>query len=293
MGRSESSAPSIRPICSGTAVVKSWGNLAVKSCLLTCVAFSTALWGQAPDSNQSGATPDPPATTASPVQPNQTTRDARSDDTYIIGDDDVLAVSVWNEANISKEIPVRSDGKISLPLVGEVLAAGRTPPQLEQEIATRLRGFITDPQVTVIVEQMNSQKFNIFGQVGTAKSASGGPSRNSLAPHRFTESKRCGAQRSLNFRRANHRCYPSTLSRRIHSRTYGGQLRNSIFRSWQSRRNRTDGKSTSLHLCQIEDHDAHSIFDTLPEFLDTTGADPPDETQDHPRPVGFCFNSKH
>jgi polysaccharide export outer membrane protein len=50
--------------------------------------------------------------------------------------------------------------------VGEVLAAGRTPPQLEQEIATRLRGFITDPQVTVIVEQMNSQKFNIFGQVG-------------------------------------------------------------------------------------------------------------------------------
>jgi polysaccharide export outer membrane protein len=166
MGRSESSAPSIRPICSGTAVVKSWGNLAVKSCLLTCVALSTALWGQAPDSNQSGATPDPPATTASPVQPNQTTRDARSDDTYIIGDDDVLAVSVWNEANISKEIPVRSDGKISLPLVGEVLAAGRTPPQLEQEIATRLRGFITDPQVTVIVEQMNSQKFNIFGQVG-------------------------------------------------------------------------------------------------------------------------------
>lgn len=48
-----------------------------------------------------------------------------------------------------------------------------------------------------------------------------------------------------------------------------------------------------LHLCQIEDHDARSIFDALPEFLDTTGADPPDKTQNHPRTVGFCFNSKH
>jgi len=166
MGKSDSSAYSIRRLWLGTAVVKSWGNLALKSCLLTFVAFSAPVWGQTADSNQSGIAPDPVTTNASPDQPNAATRSARHDETYIIGDDDVLSINVWKEPEISKQIPVRSDGKISLPLVGEVLAAGQTPPQLEQEIATKLRGYITDPQVTVIVEQMNSQKFNIFGEVG-------------------------------------------------------------------------------------------------------------------------------
>ena len=62
-------------------------------------------------------------------------------------------------------VPVRSDGKISLPLVGEVQAAGQTPLKLEQEIAARLKNYIGEPEVTVIVQQINSQKFNILGQV--------------------------------------------------------------------------------------------------------------------------------
>lgn len=166
MGNHKTSANSPGPKWLGKAIMKSLGSLALKSCLVTCVAFSAALWGQAADSNQSGAATDPAATTASPAQPDPAAKGPHADDTYIIGDDDVLAVNVWKEPEISKQIPVRSDGKISLPLVGEVLAAGRTPPQLEQEITTRLRGYIADPQVTVIVEQMNSQRFNIFGQVG-------------------------------------------------------------------------------------------------------------------------------
>jgi polysaccharide biosynthesis/export protein len=87
------------------------------------------------------------------------------DDSFVIGNDDVLAINVWKEPDISRSIPVRSDGKISLPLVGEVQATGRTPLKLEQEIAAKLKNYISEPEVTVIVQQINSQKFNILGQV--------------------------------------------------------------------------------------------------------------------------------
>lgn len=84
---------------------------------------------------------------------------------YTIGIDDMLAINVWKEQELTRSVPVRPDGKISLPLVGELQAAGRTPVQLEQEIATKLHGFMTDPEVTVIVQQSNSQKVNVLGQV--------------------------------------------------------------------------------------------------------------------------------
>ena len=87
------------------------------------------------------------------------------DDTYVIGVDDVLAINVWKEPEVSRTVPVRSDGKISLPLAGEVQASGNTPRKLEQEIAAKLQSFITGPEVTVIVEQIKSQKFNVLGQV--------------------------------------------------------------------------------------------------------------------------------
>jgi polysaccharide biosynthesis/export protein len=84
---------------------------------------------------------------------------------FVIGNDDVLAINVWKETDLSRSIQVRSDGKISLPLVGEVQAAGRTPLQLEQDIATKLQNYIAKPEVTVMVEQINSKKYNILGQV--------------------------------------------------------------------------------------------------------------------------------
>jgi polysaccharide biosynthesis/export protein len=86
-------------------------------------------------------------------------------DTYVIGVDDVLAINVWKEPDVSRTVPVRSDGKISLPLAGEVQASGETPLQLEKLLATKLQSFISEPEVTVIVSEVKSQKFNILGMV--------------------------------------------------------------------------------------------------------------------------------
>lgn len=145
--------------------MNSWRNRAIKTSLLTVVAFCGSLWGQVAASHQTDSEPSTAATAVSATQPEQSSRNTHTGDSYIIGDDDVLSINVWKEPDLSKQIPVRSDGKISMPLAGEVQAAGRTPSQLEQEITTRLRSYITDPQVTVIVLQINSQKFNILGQV--------------------------------------------------------------------------------------------------------------------------------
>ena len=87
------------------------------------------------------------------------------DEKYVIGNDDMLAISVWKEPDLTKSVPVRSDGKISLPLVGEMQATGKTPMQLEGEITEKLKSFITVPVVTVIVQQVNSRKFNVLGEV--------------------------------------------------------------------------------------------------------------------------------
>jgi polysaccharide biosynthesis/export protein len=87
------------------------------------------------------------------------------DDSFQMGPDDVLAINVWKEPEISRSVPVRSDGKVSLPLVGEVQASGQTPKQLEAEISKKLASYISEPEVTVIVQQIKSQRFNILGQV--------------------------------------------------------------------------------------------------------------------------------
>ena len=130
------------------------------------IVLSGSLLAQVPAPSQAngglpaGAVADSPPTPLAPLGSKP------HDDSFVIGNDDRLAINVWKEPDLTRTIPVRSDGKISLPLAGEVQAAGRTPLQLEQEIGTRLKNYITEPEVTVIVEQINSQKFNILGQVG-------------------------------------------------------------------------------------------------------------------------------
>jgi polysaccharide export outer membrane protein len=127
--------------------------------LAALALFCGALSAQAPASG--GEVP-----AAASTQPSEATGAKPHDDSFIIGANDVLAINVWKEVDLSRSIPVRSDGRISLPLVGELQAAGKTPLQLEQDIAGRLKNYITDPEVTVMVEQINSEKFNILGQVG-------------------------------------------------------------------------------------------------------------------------------
>lgn len=86
-------------------------------------------------------------------------------DDYIIGSDDVLAINVWKEPDLSRTVPVRPDGKITLPLVGDIGASGNTPKQLQTNIEQDLSKYISKPAVTVIVQEAKSHKFNIVGQV--------------------------------------------------------------------------------------------------------------------------------
>lgn len=91
---------------------------------------------------------------------------ARTEDpNYSIAPEDVLTIDVWKEPEISRTVPVRRDGKISLPLLNDLQAAGLTPTQLGAEIVEKLRATIVHPQVTVIVAQMSSLRIYILGQV--------------------------------------------------------------------------------------------------------------------------------
>jgi polysaccharide export outer membrane protein len=89
------------------------------------------------------------------------------DKSYVIGAEDVLYIHVWKEDALSKTIPVRMDGNISLPLIHQIKAAGLTPPQLEEAIVRRLREFYENPNVSVTVMEANSFKVYVSGQVKT------------------------------------------------------------------------------------------------------------------------------
>ena len=88
-------------------------------------------------------------------------------DKYVIGPEDVLSIHVWKEDALTRQVPVRSDGKISLPLIDEVQAAGLTPLQLKEKLTVRLKEFIDNPSVSVIVTEANSQKVYVSGEVKT------------------------------------------------------------------------------------------------------------------------------
>ncbi|MGA9508882.1 MAG: polysaccharide biosynthesis/export family protein [Candidatus Sulfotelmatobacter sp.] len=84
---------------------------------------------------------------------------------YVIGPDDTLRISVWKEPDMSVTLPVRPDGKISMPLLDDVQAAGMTPMQLGASIRDKLKKYIEDPRVTVVVTAMNSQRIYVLGEV--------------------------------------------------------------------------------------------------------------------------------
>jgi len=117
---------------------------------------------------QDTTTPPPAGNTATPPatapKPSPAAAGVRSD-AYVIGAEDVLSIYVWKEPDMSKSVPVRPDGMISLPLVGEVKAAGYTPVQLQDVLAEAMKKYISEPQVTVVVEKVDSLNFNIVGEV--------------------------------------------------------------------------------------------------------------------------------
>src|SRR3989441_6424779 len=84
---------------------------------------------------------------------------------YVIGADDNLHISVWKEPDLTNTLPVRPDGKISMPLLNDVQAAGLTPMQLATSLTEKLKKYLADPRVTVAVTQMTSQRFYVLGEV--------------------------------------------------------------------------------------------------------------------------------
>lgn len=84
---------------------------------------------------------------------------------YVIGADDVLKISVWKEPDLTETLPVRPDGKISMPLLNDVQAAGLTPLQLKESLTDKLKKYISDPRVTVVVTAMNSRRVFVTGEV--------------------------------------------------------------------------------------------------------------------------------
>lgn len=90
---------------------------------------------------------------------------AANNSTYLIGPDDTLHVAVWKEPDLTATLPVRPDGKISMPLLNDVQAAGLTPMQLADSLTEKLKKYVTDPRVTVVVTAMNSQRIYVLGEV--------------------------------------------------------------------------------------------------------------------------------
>jgi polysaccharide export outer membrane protein len=84
---------------------------------------------------------------------------------YVIGPEDVLHIAVWKEADLTATLPVRPDGKISLPLLDDVQAAGLTPKQLANSVTEKLKKYIADPRVTVVVTAINSKRIYLVGEV--------------------------------------------------------------------------------------------------------------------------------
>ena len=143
----------------GTVTIKSLGLG------LVCLVLGGHIWGQAQVASQSATPPLVSADVGSVSKAIPQAATKAHDDGFVIGNGDVLAISVWKQPDLSRSIPVRSDGKISLPLIGEVQATGQTPLKLEDELTKKYQPFLNEPEVTVIVEQINSEKFNILGRV--------------------------------------------------------------------------------------------------------------------------------
>lgn len=135
-----------------------------------CFSQNNSKPARAADSKQKmaafsdGTSLGPDNIAANPSADIPTRKDGFSE--YRIGEQDVLNITVWREPELSGAVMVRPDGKITLPLVNDVHAAGLTPDELKDMLTEKLRSFLNLPQVTVAVREINSRKVFIIGQVG-------------------------------------------------------------------------------------------------------------------------------
>jgi len=121
-------------------------------------------WAQNQDATASSSSQAKPARTAASDSDVRVPASVAAPD-YVIGPEDTLHISVWKEPDLTVTLPVRPDGKISLPLLDDVQAAGMTPIQLKASISEKLKKYVADPRVTVVVTAMNSQRVFVTGEV--------------------------------------------------------------------------------------------------------------------------------
>lgn len=133
-----------------------------KAAVPTLLLVSSMAFSQSAAPAAGGSTPDT-STTASP---------SVAGPSYVIGPDDVLHVAVWKESDLTATLPVRPDGMISLPLLNDVQASGMTPMQLAASITEKLKKYMADPRVTVVVTQINSKRIYLVGEVSHSGSMS-------------------------------------------------------------------------------------------------------------------------
>jgi polysaccharide biosynthesis/export protein len=138
-------------------------GMMMKIMVLTLLLATTVCAQDAQKPASGGTDSSKPAAAAKPSSTN-----GISEDEYKIGAQDVLRVDVWKETELTRTVPVRPDGKISLPLLNDVQAAGLTPSQLANVLTEGLKKFINAPQVTVTVSEINSRRVYVTGEVAHA-----------------------------------------------------------------------------------------------------------------------------
>ena len=129
-----------------------WHAVAAATVLIASIAFA-----QDP--------PAPSAATSTPEKVMAAPPSSVAGSDYVIGPEDVLHIAVWKENDLTATLPVRPDGKISLPLLDDVQAAGLTPKQLAVSVTEKLKKYIADPRVTVVVTAINSKRVYLVGEV--------------------------------------------------------------------------------------------------------------------------------
>ena len=139
----------------------------VRLLFLAMILGLTAIggWAQGGQASPTRGDEENKTTASAPDDPKIPTASAPVEPTYVIGVDDTLLVSVWKEPDLTTTVPVRADGMISVPLLDDVQAAGLTPMQLAALLKERLKKYVADPRVTVVVTRTDSHRIYILGEV--------------------------------------------------------------------------------------------------------------------------------
>jgi polysaccharide export outer membrane protein len=142
--------------------MKSAWKAAVAALLMSSIALAQDAPAQPAASS---ASPNVASDKAASDKATNVVPDSQAGIGYVIGPEDVLHVAVWREADLTATLPVRPDGKISLPLLNDVQSSGLTPQQLADSVREKLKKYIADPRVTVVVTQINSKRIFMVGEV--------------------------------------------------------------------------------------------------------------------------------